>query len=56
MVPEASAATDVLIDELDGRRAAVITERTVASLPAYRITETLDQRGLLLGSMVVDAA
>ncbi|WP_329236300.1 3-dehydroquinate synthase [Actinoallomurus sp. NBC_01490] len=55
VVPEASAATDVLIDELDGRRAAVITERTVASLPAYRITETLDQRGLLLGSMVVDA-
>jgi 3-dehydroquinate synthase len=55
VLPEASAATDVLIDELDGRRAAVITERTVASLPAYQITETLDQRGLLLGSTVVDA-
>ncbi|MFB9838344.1 3-dehydroquinate synthase [Actinoallomurus acaciae] len=55
VVPEASVATDILIDELDGRRAAVITERTVASLPAYRITEALDQRGLLLGSMVVDA-
>src|SRR3569833_1162076 len=54
VVPAASAATDVLIDELDGRRAAVITERTVASLPAYGITEALDQRGLLLGSMIVD--
>jgi 3-dehydroquinate synthase len=54
VVPDASAATDVLIDELDGRRAAVITERTVASLPAYGITEALDQRGLLLGSMIVD--
>lgn len=54
VVPEASVATDILIDELDGRRAAVITEGTVASLPAYGITEALDQRGLLLGSMIVD--
>jgi 3-dehydroquinate synthase len=54
VVPDTSAAVEVLLAELDGRRAAVITERTVASLPAYRITETLDERGLLLGSMIVD--
>jgi 3-dehydroquinate synthase len=54
VVPDTSAAVEVLLAELDGRRAAVITERTVASLPAYRITETLDGRGFLLGSMVVD--
>jgi 3-dehydroquinate synthase len=54
VVPDASAAADVLLDELDGRRAAVITERTVASLPAYGLTEALDQRGLLLGSKVVE--
>jgi 3-dehydroquinate synthase len=54
VVPDTSAAVEVLLAELDGRRAAVITERTVASLPAYRITETLDERGLLLGRMIVD--
>jgi 3-dehydroquinate synthase len=55
VVPEMSAAAEVLLTELDGRRAAVITDRTVAGLPAYRITEPLAERGLLLGSMVVDA-
>jgi 3-dehydroquinate synthase len=54
VVPDTSAAVEVLLAELDGRRAVVITERTVASLPAYRITETLDERGFLLGSMIVD--
>jgi 3-dehydroquinate synthase len=54
VVPDTAAATDVLLAELGGRRAAVITERTVASLPAYRVAETLGERGLLVGSMVVD--
>ena len=53
VVPDASAAAEVLLAELDGRRAAVITERTVAALPAYGITETLGEHGLLLGSRVV---
>ena len=43
----------MLVDELDGRRAAVITEETVASLPAYDITRDLDERGLLLGSLIL---
>jgi 3-dehydroquinate synthase len=55
VVPDLPAAADVLLAELDGRRAAVITDRTVAGLPAFRITETLGERGLLLGSRVIDA-
>jgi 3-dehydroquinate synthase len=47
-------AAEVLLSELDGRNAAVITERNVASLPAYGLTDTLEQHGLLLGSMSVD--
>ncbi|MGH3382394.1 MAG: 3-dehydroquinate synthase [Actinoallomurus sp.] len=54
VVPSAAAAEEVLLSELDGRRAAVITERTVASLPAYGLTETLKERGLLLGGMVLE--
>jgi 3-dehydroquinate synthase len=54
VVPDTPSAAEVLLSELDGRDAAVITERTVASLPAYRLTETLEERGQLLGSMVVD--
>src|SRR3954469_3265658 len=54
VVPDIPAAAGVLLDELDGRRAAVITDRTVAALPAYRLTEMLDERGLLLGSKIVD--
>ncbi len=49
-----AAAAEVLFGELDGRHAAVITDRTVAGLPADRITEALDERGLLLGSKIVD--
>jgi 3-dehydroquinate synthase len=55
VVPDLPAAADVLLAELDGRRAAVITDGTVAGLPAFRITEALGERGLLLGSRVVDA-
>lgn len=54
VVPDTPAAAEVLLDELDGRRAVVITDRTVAALPAYRLTETLAERGLLLGSKFVD--
>ncbi|GAA0344249.1 3-dehydroquinate synthase [Actinoallomurus spadix] len=46
-------AHQALLDELDGRRAAVITERTVASLPPYAITSTLQRHGLLLGAIAV---
>src|SRR3569833_525251 len=54
VVPDTPAAAEVLLDELDGRRAVVITDRTVAALPAYRLTETLAERGQLLGSKFVD--
>ncbi|WP_433189067.1 3-dehydroquinate synthase [Actinoallomurus sp. CA-150999] len=53
VVRDSSAATEALLAELDGRRAAVITERTVASLPAYRITGALGERGRLLGSIAI---
>jgi 3-dehydroquinate synthase len=53
VVADASDAANVLVGELDGRRAAVITEETVAGLPAYDITRNLDKRGLLLGSLVL---
>ncbi len=53
VVEDASEAAKVLVEELDGRRAAVITEETVAGLPAYGITRELDERGLLLGSLVL---
>ncbi|GAB3977919.1 3-dehydroquinate synthase [Actinoallomurus acanthiterrae] len=55
VVRDSSAATEALLAELDGRRAAVITERTVASLPAYRITGALGERGRLLGSIAIPA-
>jgi 3-dehydroquinate synthase len=54
VVAETSAAAETLIAELDGRRAVVITERNVASLPTYRITEILAERGLLLGSKILE--
>jgi 3-dehydroquinate synthase len=54
VVPETSKAAETLIAELDGRRAVVITERNVAALPAGRITEILAERGLLLGTTVLD--
>jgi 3-dehydroquinate synthase len=53
VVPDLPAATEVLLAELDGRSAALITERTVASLPAYRLAETLEERGQLLGRRIV---
>jgi 3-dehydroquinate synthase len=53
VVPDSAAATETLLAELDGRRAAVITERTVASLPAYRIAGALGERGQLLGSIAI---
>ncbi len=53
VVEDASEAVNVLVGELDGRRAAVITEETVAGLPAYGITGSLEERGLLLGSLVL---
>ncbi|MCO5972345.1 3-dehydroquinate synthase [Actinoallomurus soli] len=47
-------ALQAILDELDGRRAAVITERTVAALPPYDdLTRTLQQHGLLLGTIAV---
>lgn len=54
VTPDTSSAADILLSELDGRDAAVITERNVAALPAYRLTETLKERGQLLGSMIVE--
>jgi 3-dehydroquinate synthase len=53
VVRDSASAAETLLAELDGRRAAVITERTVASLPAYRVIDPLKSQGLLLGSMVV---
>ncbi|GAA4640502.1 3-dehydroquinate synthase [Actinoallomurus vinaceus] len=53
VVPDSSAAAEALLEELDGRRAAVITDRTVASLPAYEITRALDDSGLLLGAIAI---
>lgn len=50
---DSASAAEALLTALDGRRAAVITERTVASLPAYRVIDPLKAHGLLLGSMVV---
>ncbi|MEV5710659.1 3-dehydroquinate synthase [Actinoallomurus sp. NPDC052274] len=48
-----AAATRALLAELDGRRAAVITERTVAALPPGDLTHTLQEHGLLLGTIAV---
>ncbi|GAA4602083.1 3-dehydroquinate synthase [Actinoallomurus liliacearum] len=48
-----AAATQALLAELDGRRAAVITERTVAALPPGDLTRTLQEHGLLLGNIAV---
>ncbi len=53
VVRDSASAAETLLAELNGRRAAVITERTVASLPAYRVIDPLKSQGLLLGSMVV---
>jgi 3-dehydroquinate synthase len=53
VVPDTSAAVAALLTELDGRRAALITDRIVASLPAYRITGTLREQGKLLGSAIL---
>jgi 3-dehydroquinate synthase len=50
---ETSAAIETLLAELGGRRAAVITDRNVAKLPAFGVAERLKEHGLLLGRMIV---
>ncbi|GGP55520.1 3-dehydroquinate synthase [Saccharothrix coeruleofusca] len=55
VVPDVDSAVAALLDELDGHRAAVVTDHVVADLHAERFTTALAERGLLLGTTTVQA-
>lgn len=54
VVPDATTACQTLMNELRGRRAAVVTDRTVLELHCEKLTAVLDEHGRLLGCTAVD--
>lgn len=55
VLPDVDSAVSALLAELDGRRAAVITDQVVAELHAERFTSALAERDLLLGVTAMQA-
>ncbi|WP_199443161.1 3-dehydroquinate synthase [Umezawaea beigongshangensis] len=55
VVADVPDAIEALVAELDGRRAAVITENVVADLHADRIVSALAERDLLIGTTSMQA-
>lgn len=54
VVPDEAAACQTLMGELDGRRAAVVTDRTVRTLHCEKLTAVLEEHSRLLGCTLVD--